>query len=286
MQGVRLELYRDNLQGALHMVEAAHATFPDPRYRAEAARIRSWLSHLSTRQGYAAAYERYYRGVKRRFGLKLIEREVRTLIGRKSRNMVRRCAELPEFQLLEREVLAHAARRVLDAGCGEGRMALTLGARHPDIAVEGIEVSPTNARIARRLNRFSNITFHEGLIEEADHCFPPDSFDLAYSLGVLEHVWDVDETITAILKLLRPGGRLCLAVPMNEFRAAGPLPEFTPQDTACHVRVFTEADLRQRFGGYDHFVLQKCPGQWRPGRYPDPVVPVEFGSYFAAFSKA
>jgi 2-polyprenyl-3-methyl-5-hydroxy-6-metoxy-1,4-benzoquinol methylase len=87
--------------------------------------------------------------------------------------------------MLEREVLEHAARRVLDAGCGEGRMALTLGARHPDISVEGLEVSRTNVRIAQRLNCFSNVEFHEALIEEADRILPPCRFDLVYCSGVL-----------------------------------------------------------------------------------------------------
>jgi SAM-dependent methyltransferase len=199
--------------------------------------------------------------------------------------MIKRCSGLLEFQLLEREAVAHGADRILDAGCGEGRVALTLAARHPHRSVEGLEVSATNARIARRLNRFSNLAFHEGLIEEADRFFRPDSFDLAYSLGVLEHVWDIDETVTAILKLLRPGGRFCLAVPMNELRAVGPLHDFTPAGMACRVRVFTEGDLRERFGRYDDFTLVKIPGKWRPGRYPDPIVPVEFGSYLVAFSK-
>jgi 2-polyprenyl-3-methyl-5-hydroxy-6-metoxy-1,4-benzoquinol methylase len=285
MHEVRLQLFRDNLQGALQMVEHAYSAFADPRYKSEADRIRSWLRHLETRDAYAAAYERYYRRVKRRFGFKLLEREFRTLIGRKTRKMVARCSGLREFQLVEQEVAAHGARHVLDAGCGEGRMALTLGARHPDIVVEGLEVSPTNAHIARRLNRFSNVTFHAGLIEEADHFFRPASFDLVYSLAVLEHVRDVDEIVTAVLKLLKPGGRFCLSVPMNEFRATGPLPDFTPQDTACHVRVFTEAGLRNRFGGYRDFTFLKIPGEWRRGRYPDPLVPVEFGAYFVAISK-
>jgi SAM-dependent methyltransferase len=156
---------------------------PTPRYSAEAARIRSWFAHLESREVYVTVYERYYRRVKRRLGPKLLVREIRALIGMRTRRMVQRCSRHPEFQLLEREALALGASRVLDAGCGEGRVALTLGARHPGLRVEGIEVSPTNARIARRLNRYLNVTFHEGLIEETDQFFRADSFDLAYSFG-------------------------------------------------------------------------------------------------------
>src|SRR5260370_7910438 len=87
--------------------------------------------------------------------------------------MVRRYADYPEFRLLEDEILAIRAARVLDAGCGEGRVALTLGARHPGLRIEGVEVTETNVRIARRLNRFPNIAFHRGFIDDPAHLLPP-----------------------------------------------------------------------------------------------------------------
>ncbi len=54
---------------------------------------------------------------------------------------------------------------------------------------------------------------------------------------------------------------------------------------ADHVRVFTEAELRERFGRCPGFSLHKIPGKWKPGGPPDCFVPVEFGSFFVAFSK-
>jgi hypothetical protein len=95
----------------------------------------------------------------------------------------------------------------------------------------------------------------------------------------------VDEVVTAFWTLLVSGGRVCIVVPMNEFRSTGWLPEFAPEETACHVRVFTEAGLQERFGEYPDFRIVKLSGAWRPDRYPVAVVPVEFGSYFVAFSK-
>jgi SAM-dependent methyltransferase len=153
------------------------------------------------------------------------------------------------------------------------------------MSVDGLDVSAANVRAARRLNRFPNVTFHEGLIEEAGDHFSYDAFDLVYGFGVLEHVRDVDETVTAALKLLRPGGRFCLVVAMHEFEAEGPLPEFARETTARPVRAFTESGLRGRFGGYPDFALRKLSGEWRPGRYPEAIVAAEFGSYFVAFTR-
>jgi SAM-dependent methyltransferase len=198
MQRVRLELYRDNLSGALEILADAYDTLQDPIYRLEIARIRAWLAALASRETYAAAYERYYRRVKRVRGLKRIDRELRILTGRKTRRLVEHHSRHPEFLRLEQQVLAAQARRVLDAGCGEGRVAITLAARHPRVSVEGLEVSPTNVRIARRINRFPNATFRQGLIEDACQIFEPDTFDLVWAFGVLELVWDLDEALAAL----------------------------------------------------------------------------------------
>lgn len=87
------------------------------------------------------------------------------------------------------------------------------------------------------------------------------------------------------MDVLRPGGRFCFVVPMNDFVAAGPLPEPAYEDgVAGHVRVFTEEGLRRRFEGYDDFVLEKLPGDL-PDKYPETLVPAEFGAFFVALSK-
>src|SRR6266545_4636497 len=117
IQAVRFELYRENVYGALEMVEAAHARRPDACYAEQAARIRSWLGHLQSREAYIAAQEEQYKGLRWK----------------------------PEIELVK-------PRRVLDAGCGEGGVAMALAARHPELSVDGVEVSDTNVWIASRLN--------------------------------------------------------------------------------------------------------------------------------------
>src|SRR6266446_3359743 len=243
LQRAELELWRDNIDGALDLLARAHTLAPDHRYTARAEEIRSWLRHLESRGAYAAAYEEYYRRSKGRLDLKRLERDVRILLGRKTRKTVRRVVEYPEYQLLEREI------------------------------------------IARRLNRFRNVAFQHGLVEDVVGAMAPGSFDLAYSFAVLEHVPDVETTVGALLRTLRPGGRFCFAVPMNELMATGPVPAFQPlAGVAGHVRVFTEVGLRERFGRLPEFSLTKLPGRWRPGRYPATIAPLEYGAFFVAVS--
>src|SRR5260370_9018371 len=116
---------------------------------------------------------------------------------------------------------------------------MALAGRDPHMEVEGVEVSATNVRIARQLNRFANARFRQGLAEEVHETFPKESFDLIYSFAVLEHVRDVEETIRSIMAVLRPGGRVCFGGPMHEFRARGPIPDSPPvPGYSEHSRVF------------------------------------------------
>jgi SAM-dependent methyltransferase len=286
MQAVRLQLFRENIGGALELVQAAHAAHPDPRYAEQATKIRGWLSHLGSREAYLAAQDAQYQRLRWRMGLKLLEKRIRILLGRKTRKMVERRTHNPEFVELEREIGAVAPRRVLDAGCGEGGVVMAVAARHPTARVEGVEASTVNVRLARQLNRYPNAGFRQGLAEEVHLAFPPASFDLAYSFAVLEHVRDVDATIASIMSVIRRGGRFCFVVPMHEFRAIGPLPEYAPvHGYADHCRVFTEAELIERFGKEPDFRLVKIPGRYKPGEFPTALEPIEFGSFFVVVGR-
>ena len=287
IQAVRFELYRENIYGALELVEAARRAHPDPRYVEQAQRIRSWLTHLESREAYIHAQNEQYRRLRWKLGFKLLEKRLRIWLGRKTRKMIARRGRDPEFQCLEREVASVRPRRVLDAGSGEGGVAMALGSRYPDMRVEGVEVSAVNVKIARQLNRFPNVGFREGLAEEAHLLFEPGSFDLVCSFAVLEHVRDVEATIASIMTVLRPGGRFCFVVPMHEFRARGPIPDYAPiHGYADHCRVFSETELERRFGGEKGFSLVKIPGAWKHGELPDCFEPIEFGSFFVSYSKS
>ena len=101
IQAVRFELYRENIYGALEILDAVQAARPHARYMEQAARIRSWLGHLASREAYVAAQEQQYRGLRWKMGLKLLEKQLRMLSGRKTRKMIERRGRDPEFQELE-----------------------------------------------------------------------------------------------------------------------------------------------------------------------------------------
>jgi len=97
LRDAELELWRDNLDGALRLLRDAYAQTADPRYARRVVEIRSWMRHLATPSSYAAAYEHYYHQRKSGLRFKILERNLRILFGRKTRKTVRRIAEYPEY---------------------------------------------------------------------------------------------------------------------------------------------------------------------------------------------
>jgi SAM-dependent methyltransferase len=98
------------------------------------------------------------------------------------------------------------AARVLDVGCGDGRLGALLEADELTLAdVSALAL----ARAARRLPAARVVEL------EPDSPLPlPDSaFDLALCAETLEHVRDVQLLLSELRRVLRPRGRLALTTP-------------------------------------------------------------------------
>jgi SAM-dependent methyltransferase len=211
MQAVRFQCYRENIYGALELVETAHARHPDPRYAAEAARIRSWLRHLDSREAYVGAQESQYRRLRWRAGLKLLEKRIRMALGRKTRKMVERRGRNPEFQELERDIAAVKPERVLDAGCGAGHTALAFAPRVAEVvALDLTEAMLAQGRKLAKQRDLTNIMFQRGDVEKL--AFDDASFDLVTSRYSAHHYPHPLAAVRECARVLRPGGRLLLGL--------------------------------------------------------------------------
>jgi SAM-dependent methyltransferase len=102
-----------------------------------------------------------------------------------------------------------ARARILDAGCGSGRNMVEL-ARHG--TVTGMELSNTSVALARERAAGEVI---EGSVLEMD--FAPDSFDLAVSLDVIEHLDDDLAALRELRRVVAPGGSLLVTVPAYQW---------------------------------------------------------------------
>jgi SAM-dependent methyltransferase len=103
--------------------------------------------------------------------------------------------------------------RVLDFGCGAGRLSQAL-AGHADQVV-GLDVSPPMLDTARALDRSDGRCVFV-LSEDADlRAFPDRSFDLVFSERVLQHLPRpvLERYLAEFVRVLRPGGVAYLHVP-------------------------------------------------------------------------
>jgi SAM-dependent methyltransferase len=97
-----------------------------------------------------------------------------------------------------------ADSRVLEVGCGLGTMAQAWARNGAHVTA--VDLNPTS--IAQTRARFSLFGLW-GEIGEADARqlpFPAESFDYAYSWGVLHHSPDIARSIAEMMRVLKPGG--------------------------------------------------------------------------------
>jgi sterol 24-C-methyltransferase len=101
--------------------------------------------------------------------------------------------------------------RVLDAGCGEGDVAIRLATRF-GLAVDGVDLLEANLRRARRKAARQGLTgslrYHR--LDYSDLPFPDHSFDGAYTIETLVHAFDHRRALRELGRVLRPGGTLAL----------------------------------------------------------------------------
>jgi arsenite methyltransferase len=118
----------------------------------------------------------------------------------------------------------HGERPVmLDAGCGAALSALLLfESILPRIHYIGADVSAAVEVAARRfLERGLDGAFLQA--DLMDLPLPPESVDVIFSEGVLHHTDSPEAAFTALVPLLKPGGRILFYV----YRRKGPIREFT-----------------------------------------------------------
>ena len=96
-------------------------------------------------------------------------------------------------------------RTALDVGCGDGLLAARLAERCANVT--GIDRDPKMIASARAQQARARITFVEA--DFLDYPFLPESFDFVCANTSLHHM-NFTAALTAIARLLRPGGRLAV----------------------------------------------------------------------------
>jgi ubiquinone/menaquinone biosynthesis C-methylase UbiE len=132
-----------------------------------------------------------------------------------SRTYERSIGQFFFFDLVHKAVLGLATgdgapgapKRILDVGCGTGRLLRKAALQWPSAELVGVDPAEGMIENARRLT--SSATFHVGKGEALP--VPDASVDLAFSTVSFHHWEDQAKGVREIARVLRPGGRFCLA---------------------------------------------------------------------------
>jgi len=101
--------------------------------------------------------------------------------------------------------------RVLDIGCGDGKVSVEIARRVPSGGVVGIDSSAGMIELARRAWRsvVPNVDF---LVEDAQALKVAGTFDLVFSNSTLHWIPDHPAVLQGVAARLKPGGRLVMSM--------------------------------------------------------------------------
>lgn len=94
--------------------------------------------------------------------------------------------------------------RALDVGCGGGYLPEELA--RLGFIVTGVDPAPASIAAAQIHAQQSGLTIDYRVAQAETLPFPGGSFDLVTCCDVLEHVQDLDRTLSEIARVLKPGG--------------------------------------------------------------------------------
>lgn len=104
-------------------------------------------------------------------------------------------------------------QRILDVGCGEGKITAGIAAQIPNGSVLGVDISPSMIDYAKQnFNHLKNLSFE---IKDAQELDFHESFDSLLSFTALQWVESHDAFLAGSRQSLKPGGILAVTMPMG-----------------------------------------------------------------------
>lgn len=153
---------------------------------------------------------------------------------------------------------------VLDAGCGEGNVAINLAEKY-GLRIYGVDLLDfaVNKAISKskELNLQNKVRFKIGDYTELD--FPDKTFDGIYTMETLVHVPNYKKALKEFYRVLKPNGKLVLF----EYSMAS-RKKFTPKELKIADMINEESGMHS----LPHFVHGKFPQILKNAGFEDVVV--------------
>lgn len=136
---------------------------------------------------------------------------------------------------ISRKVAALAPERMLDIGCGDGRLARAIKQVLPGVVVHGCDLSVAALNRAEGLDRTYTVDLNVDRLSE-----PDSSLDLVVASEVIEHLVEPGRAVAECHRVLRPGGHVVITVPNVAFwrfrleALRGEVPSVTADERHLH----------------------------------------------------
>ncbi|MDY9924288.1 class I SAM-dependent methyltransferase [Methanobacterium sp.] len=138
--------------------------------------------------------------------------------------------------------------RYLDVGCGIGYFPLTM--KYLGMEPNGVEPASFDPELSNRYN----LNIFNGTLDQAN--YEDEYFDVITLNHVLEHVTSPSETMGELNRILKPGGYLIIAVPVNDSLASKIFGKYWAQmDTPRHLYLFSTEILEKYARKYNFSIL-------------------------------
>lgn len=140
-------------------------------------------------------------------------------------------------------------KRLLDVGCGDGRLARLIRAACPGVSIHGCDLSAAALSCTEGLDRSYVVDLDQEPLPEPDA-----SLDMVIGSEVIEHLMNPRYVLGEIKRTLRPGGRLLVTVPNVAFwrfrwqAVTGRVPSVTADErhfhsyTACSLATLLQSE--------------------------------------------
>lgn len=164
---------------------------------------------------------------------------------------------------ISRRVAALAPARMLDVGCGDGRLARAIKHLLPKAVVHGCDLSVAALARAQGVDRHYAVDLNSEDLPE-----PDGGLDLVIASEVIEHLIEPGRAVAEFHRVLRPGGHVLITVPNVAFwryrleALLGGVPSVTADERHLHsfnaallkalaarqgFEIVTVSGLRQRY---------------------------------------
>jgi ubiquinone/menaquinone biosynthesis C-methylase UbiE len=151
--------------------------------------------------------------------------------------------------------------RVLDVGCGTGELLARLAAKHPDVALAGID--PVSEMLAVARGKLSDRP--DLRVGYADALpWPTATFDVVVSCNMFHYISHPLKAIAEMRRVTRPGGALVVTDWCDDYLACRICNLYLRATNRAYYKTYRERECREllRAAGYRHIRIDRYKINW------------------------